>query len=166
MARHIAPLPKALIAGATAGLWLGLAAPLAQAAPAKIDAGPGAAETTREMTIFRAPGCGCCDSYAAYLQAHGYAVEVIDDRGFHARSIEAGVPADGIGCHLGMIAGYAVSGLVPVEIIERLLTDRPDIDGITLPGMPANAPGMAETKTGTLRVYAFDAAGTQVYSDE
>ena len=118
------------------------------------------------VTMWRAPGCGCCDAYAAYLIENGFTVEIIDDINFEQRSIDAGVPEQGIGCHLAMIDGYVVSGLVPVEIINRLITDRPDITGITLPGMPGNAPGMAEAKSGTLRTFAFGDAGVSVYADE
>lgn len=136
---------------------LALAAFLSLAAPAL------AAEP---VTIWRAPGCGCCDAYAEYLKAEGFAVTVIDDKDFDKRSVEAGVPEQGVGCHLAMIDGYAVSGLVPAEIITRLLEERPAITGITLPGMPANAPGMAPQKTGTLKVYSFGPQGVGVYSDE
>jgi len=125
-----------------------------------------AAQSAEPVTIWRDPGCGCCDAYAEYLRAEGFAVDVIDDRDFDQRSIEMGVPERGIGCHLTMIDGYVVSGLVPSEIIERLLEERPDITGITLPGMPGNAPGMAPSKTGTLRTYAFGPEGVAVYSDE
>ena len=118
------------------------------------------------VTIWRSPGCGCCDAYAEYLQAEGFDVTVIDDVNFDDRSVAAGVPEQGIGCHLAMIDGYVVSGLVPAEIIERLLEERPDITGITLPGMPANAPGMAPAKTGTLRTYSFGPNGVAVYADE
>lgn len=118
------------------------------------------------VTIYRDPGCGCCDVYADYLKENGFDVTVIDDRKFDETSIAAGVPEQGLGCHLAMIDGYAVSGLVPVEIINRLLEERPEITGITLPGMPRNAPGMAATKTGTLKTYAFGEAGVSVYSDE
>lgn len=118
------------------------------------------------VTIWRSPGCGCCDAYAEYLRAEGFEVTVIDDVNFDDRSVAAGVPEQGIGCHLAMIDGYVVSGLVPAEIIERLLEERPDITGITLPGMPANAPGMAPAKTGTLRTYAFGPNGVEVYADE
>lgn len=118
------------------------------------------------ITIWRDPGCGCCDAYAEYLEANGFSVTRVDDRNFDKRSIEAGVPEKGIGCHLAEIDGYFVSGLVPVEIIERLVSERPDITGITLPGMPANAPGMAQTKTGTLKTYAFGRKGVTVYSEE
>ena len=125
-----------------------------------------AAQSAEPVTIWRDPGCGCCDAYAEYLRAEGFEVNVIDDRDFDQRSIEMGVPERGIGCHLAMIDGYVVSGLVPSEIIERLLDERPDITGITLPGMPGNAPGMAPAKTGTLRTYAFGPDGVAVYSDE
>lgn len=118
------------------------------------------------VTIWRSPGCGCCDAYAEYLRAEGFEVTVIDDVNFDDRSVAAGVPEQGIGCHLAMIDGYVVSGLVPAEIIERLLEERPDITGITLPGMPANAPGMAPAKTGTLRTYSFGPNGVAVYADE
>ena len=119
-----------------------------------------------EVTIYRDPGCGCCDAYAAYLVDRGFKVKIVDDPAFDQRSIEADVPEEGLGCHLAMIEGYAVSGLVPAEIIVRLLEERPAITGITLPGMPANAPGMAPDKTGTLRIFAFSADGVSVFSDE
>lgn len=132
-------------------LFLGLATPALAASP---------------VTVWRDPGCGCCDAYADYLVANGFEVELVDDANFDDRAVIAGVPAQGIGCHLALIDGYAVSGLVPVEIINRLLAERPDIKGITLPGMPGNAPGMAEAKTGTLKIYAFGTAGVSVYSNE
>jgi hypothetical protein len=119
-----------------------------------------------QITIWRDPGCGCCDTYAKYLEENGYQVTRVDDPSFDRRSVAAGVPAQGLGCHLAEIDGYYVSGLVPAEIIERLVTERPDIAGITLPGMPANAPGMAPKKTGTLKTYAFGEGGITVYSDE
>lgn len=118
------------------------------------------------VTVYRDPSCGCCDVYVEYLKADGFDVTVVDDRDFAARSIAAGVPEQGLGCHLAMVGGYAVSGLVPAEIIDRLLEERPDIVGITLPGMPANAPGMAPEKSGTLKIYAFGPAGVSVYSEE
>lgn len=150
-----APPVSAVSAPAAEAARVTEALPVAEAAPA-----------SRQIAIWRDPGCGCCDAYARYLEANGYGVTLIDDRDFDQRSISAGVPLGGLGCHLAEIDGYYVSGLVPVEIIERLLTERPDIIGITLPGMPANAPGMAAQKTGTLMTYAFGPAGVTVYASE
>lgn len=129
-------------------------------------AAPASSDTARRITIWRDPGCGCCDAYADYLEENGFAVTRIDDRDFDKRSVGVGVPERGIGCHLAEIEGYYVSGLVPVDIIDRLTSERPAITGITLPGMPANAPGMARVKTGTLKTYAFGDGGVTVYSDE
>ncbi|RKF15340.1 metal-binding protein [Roseovarius spongiae] len=119
----------------------------------------------RQMTIWRDPSCGCCDAYADYAEENGYQVTRIDDRDFDTRSIDVGVPEQGLGCHLAEVDGYYVSGLVPVEIIQRLTSERREITGITLPGMPRNAPGMAG-KSGTLKTYAFGEGGIAVYSDE
>ena len=120
----------------------------------------------KAITIYSDPNCGCCTTYADYLKANGYQVTLVDDRNFAKRSIAAGVPEQGLGCHLAEIDGYYVSGLVPAEIINRLVTERPEITGITLPGMPGNAPGMAMTKSGTLKTYAFGEGGISVYSNE
>lgn len=125
----------------------------------------GTVDPSKQVTIWRDPGCGCCDAYADYLEAEGYQVTRIDDRDFAKTSVSVGVPEEGLGCHLAEIDGYYVSGLVPAEIIERLVTERPEIDGITLPGMPRNAPGMAG-KSGTLKTYAFDDGAVSVYSNE
>jgi len=134
-------------------------------AQASQDASANVADT-KAITIWRDPGCGCCDAYADYLETNGFSVTRVDDRAFDKRSVEMGVPERGIGCHLAEIDGYVVSGLVPVEIIERLVSERPDVTGITLPGMPGNAPGMAPAKTGKLKTYAFGKNGVAVYSDE
>ncbi|WP_347416147.1 DUF411 domain-containing protein [Paracoccus sp. (in: a-proteobacteria)] len=123
-------------------------------------------DTAHQVTIWRDPGCGCCDTYAQYLEAHGYAVTLVDDPDFDRRSVDVGVPEQGLGCHLAQVDGYYVSGLVPVEIIERLVSERPNIDGITLPGMPGNAPGMAQVRSGTLKTYSFGEGGIAVYSNE
>ena len=137
------------------------------AAPADVVAGPEAiVPASKQITIWRDPNCGCCDAYADYLEAKGYAVERIDDPDFDKASLQVGVPRQGLGCHLAKIDGYFASGLVPAATLERLVTERPEITGITLPGMPPNAPGMAPEKRGTLKVYAFGGDdGISVYSD-
>lgn len=150
----------------TALVAFALSAPAFAQGTAETAATTAEASPVKEMTIWRDPNCGCCDAYAEYLETRGYQVTRVDDRDFDKRSVAAGFPAQGLGCHLAEINGYYVSGLVPAEIIERLVTERPAIRGVTLPGMPANAPGMAAEKTGTLKTYAFGEDGVSVYSDE
>lgn len=152
------------VAGAIAFIALSSAQDTDQ--PVAANAPVTAVPPAKQITIVRDPNCGCCDAYAEYLEAKGYQVSRVDDPNFDKVAISIGVPRQGLGCHLSKIDGYYVSGLVPAEILERLVTERPDIVGITLPGMPANAPGMAPKKTGTLKTYAFGKDGIAVYSDE
>ena len=118
------------------------------------------------MHVTKSPTCGCCGAWVALAREEGYDIEVTDTADVTSVKLDNDVPGTMWACHTAMIDGYVVSGLVPAEIIERLLEERPDITGITLPGMPANAPGMAPAKTGTLRVYSFGPDGVGVYSDE
>lgn len=155
-----------LAISAFAAVALGAAVATTSFAAAQGADGPASADAARQITIWRDPGCGCCDAYADYLERNGFRVSRVDDRNFDRRSVAAGVPEQGLGCHLSEIDGYYVSGLVPADIIERLVAERPAVTGITLPGMPSNAPGMAPEKTGTLRTYAFSDAGISVFSNE
>ncbi|WP_244531627.1 DUF411 domain-containing protein [Halogranum amylolyticum] len=66
-----------------------------------------------------------------------------------------GVPEDLRSCHTLVLEDYVVEGHVPVQVIGRLLTETPSIDGVALPGMPAGTPGMGGTKQGPWTVYAI-----------
>ena len=54
-----------------------------------------------------------------------------------------------------MIDGYVVEGHVPVEAIDRLLSEQPDLDGISVVGMPVNSPGMGEPNGDPLEVLSI-----------
>jgi hypothetical protein len=58
------------------------------------------------------------------------------------------------GCHTMFVEGYVVDGHVPVDVIRKLLTERPRIAGITLPGMPEGSPGMTGRKNAAFVIYA------------
>jgi hypothetical protein len=55
--------------------------------------------------------------------------------------------------------GYAFDGLVPIDIIKKVLAERPPIAGVTLHGMPTGAPGMPGVKKAPLTIYAFTKDG-------
>ena len=46
-----------------------------------------------------------------------------------------------------------------MKTIRKLLDEKPDIAGITLPGMPSGSPGMFGDKTGPLIIYAVSRDG-------
>lgn len=71
------------------------------------------------------------------------------------------VPLEIQSCHTAVVDGYIIEGHVPVEDIERLLTERPNIVGLAVIGMPVGSPGM-EDGSGTLEkfdVISFDDSG-------
>jgi hypothetical protein len=61
-----------------------------------------------------------------------------------------------------------VDGHVPVNVIRKLLSERPKIAGITLPGMPSGSPGMTGRKDGSFTIYAVtkDGARPTAYARE
>ncbi|MGH7036781.1 MAG: DUF411 domain-containing protein [Stellaceae bacterium] len=113
------------------------------------------------VTLYRDPGCGCCENYVAYLRRHGFAVTVksASPGAIAAMSAKAGIPSNLQGCHTAFVRGYVVDGLVPVAAVQKLLAERPPLKGITLPGMPPGAPGMTGTKEGKLTVFAIPTHG-------
>jgi hypothetical protein len=119
-------------------------------------------------TLYAAPQCGCCQSYAEYLQNSGFDVEVVRTETLSEISREAGVPVGFQGCHTMLIEGYVVDGHVPVEVIRRLLQEKPDVAGISLPGMPVGSPGMSGSKEAPFIIYSFseDGGAPTVYAEE
>jgi len=118
--------------------------------------------------LYKNPQCSCCEGYAAYLQQNGFEVEVKPSNDLAEISSKAGVPADLEGCHTTFIEGYVVDGHVPVDVIQKLLKEKPAIAGITLPGMPMGAPGMGGPKSAPFTIYAVskDGSAPTVYAVE
>lgn len=118
------------------------------------------------VTLYSDPTCTCCQTYAEYLKANGYEVNVVLDANYGSVATAAGMPEDGIGCHVAVIDGYTLSGFIPVKFIEKLTTEKPEITGITLPGMRMDAPDMAEDALKTLQVYAYAPTGVTLFPVE
>jgi hypothetical protein len=70
-----------------------------------------------------------------------------------------GVPEELVGCHTILVDGYVVEGHVSADSIQLLLTERPAVTGIALPGMPIGSPGMQGEREGPLTVYTFGSRG-------
>jgi hypothetical protein len=109
--------------------------------------------------MFKNPQCTCCEGYAAYLRNNGFTVDVKPTNDLTEISRKAGVPENLQGCHTMFVDSYVIDGHVPVDVIRKLLTERPAIAGITLPGMPMGSPGMVGTKTEKFTIYAVTKNG-------
>lgn len=121
-----------------------------------------------QATLYKNPQCGCCEGYAAYLRENGFNVDVKPTNDLAEISRKAGVAEGMQGCHTMFIDGYVVDGHVPVNVIRKLLTERPAIAGITLPGMPMGSPGMTGPKTEKFVIYTVpkDSKAPSVYAEE
>ncbi len=70
------------------------------------------------------------------------------------------VPARLQSCHTAIVDGYVIEGHVPAREIGRLLSERPQVIGLAVPGMPAGSPGMNYgSATQPYDVIAFDSSG-------
>ena len=107
------------------------------------------------VTVHRTATCGCCGVYEEVLEAAGFVVEPMIHAQLRDVHTRFGVPAGSGSCHTNEIAGYAAEGHVPVAALLDLLAERPDIDGITLPGMPSGSPGMPGEQAEPFVVLAF-----------
>ena len=114
----------------------------------------------KDLTLYKTPQCSCCEGYADYLRENGFDVTVKATHDLAEMSREAGISDEFQGCHLSFVDGYVVSGHVPVSTVEKLLTERPDIKGVTLPGMPMGSPGMSGTKEAPFEMLEITKSGT------
>ncbi len=140
-----------------ATMLMGLVMP----APALFKPGRARAEPSIKATLYKNPQCGCCENYARYLDQHGFQVDVKPTNDLAEISRNAGVPEEFEGCHTTFVGEYVVDGHVPVEIVHKLLAEKPAIAGITLPGMPSGSPGMTGAKTQTWTIYSVTRDGKQ-----
>ena len=99
------------------------------------------AATSTPMEVWTGPGCSCCHDWIAYLQANGFAVTTHDGGNMDARK-RLGMPIQYASCHTGEVGGYAIEGHVPATEVRRLLEERPDAIGLSVPAMPRGSPGM------------------------
>jgi hypothetical protein len=106
-----------------------------------------------DALMYKNPQCGCCEGYAKYLRRSGFKVTVKETHNMSLISGQNGVPEKLAGCHTMLVGGYVVEGHVPVGAINKLLTERPSIRGISLPGMPEGSPGMSGVKTAPFTIY-------------
>ena len=103
--------------------------------------------------MYHSPACNCCKRYAAYLREMNYTVRQIETTEVVEVKNRFGVPRELWSCHTIKAGKYFIEGHVPAEAIEKLMTEKPDIDGIALAGMPPGSPGMGGNKTEPFRIY-------------
>ncbi|MDZ7811590.1 MAG: DUF411 domain-containing protein [Ideonella sp.] len=120
------------------------------AAPTMLRAQARAQSPATRVEVWKSPSCGCCQDWITHLEAHGFSVKVHDVGNAAARA-RLKVPEQLGSCHTAWVGGYAIEGHVPATDIRRLLKERPDAIGLTVPGMPIGSPGMDGPEYGQRR---------------
>lgn len=127
---------------------------------------PTAVTDDANIVVYKTPECDCCGNWIAQLRDADFEVEVVNVGSTATIQSKMGVPNTLGSCHTAVIGDYWVEGHVPIDLIQRLMTERPEnIRGIAVPGMPVGSPGMegpdpvrydvvAQDKDGRTFVYA------------
>jgi hypothetical protein len=111
------------------------------------------------ITVFKTPTCGCCGKWVEHLRANGFTVKVqeVNDTSSYERQYR--VPRSMVSCHTAVVNGYTIEGHVPAAEIKRLLSERPRVVGLAVPGMPVGSPGMDAAHNDAYSVFGFDESG-------
>ena len=118
--------------------------PIATALTITLLLSSGAHADAAKMDVKKTATCGCCQAWVNHLKRSGF--EVVTENmafGTLARFKQKhGIGVQYQSCHTGRVAGYTIEGHVPAREVARLLKERPDAIGLSVPGMPIGSPGM------------------------
>lgn len=116
------------------------------------------------VTMYKDPNCGCCAKWGEHMRGAGFTVNEHNTSDMPSVKKEQGVPERLYSCHTAIVGAYVVEGHVPADLVQKMLTERPQIRGLSAPGMPQSSPGMdignekyeviSFTGTGETAVYA------------
>lgn len=121
----------------------------------------GTAPNLPAVTVYKSPTCGCCGDWVTHLRDNGFPVEVKARSNLRPVKQQVGVPKGLGACHTAVVGNYVVEGHVPADEVKRLLREKPDLRGISVPGMPVGSPGMERGN----RVEPYDVIGFTTTGD-
>ncbi len=112
-------------------------------------------EGATSITLYKSEMCGCCGLYGQYLEQKDYAVEIKDMPDITPIKDQYNIPQQLRSCHTAVVQSYYIEGHIPKEAIDKLITEKPAIKGIVMPGMPSGSPGMPGAKKEPFVIYAI-----------
>jgi len=118
----------------------------------------------KKMTIYKSPFCGCCTKWVEIMKDKGFEVNTIKTDKMNQVKQQLGVSPQNASCHTAVVDGYVIEGHVNYSEIQKMLTEKPEIRGLTVPGMPIGSPGMEQghikQKYNVLYINKDDSTGT------
>ena len=138
---------------------------LALVAPVGAQTAKKAQPAAQPIVVYKTATCGCCTKWVDHLKAAGFAPTVHTLQTMDEAPVRKQIPAQLRSCHTATLEGYLVEGHVPADVIHKLLKEKPRVQGIAVPGMPAGSPGMESNQPERYDVVTFDATGkTSVFA--
>ena len=120
------------------------------------------------LVVYRTETCGCGVAWVNRMNSAGLRTEVnnVDEEGLALIKTQLGISTDLSSCHTATIGSYFIEGHVPAEDIFKLITEKPNARGLSVPGMPIGSPGMemGNTKEPFETLLVFENGDTQVFS--
>ena len=95
-----------------------------------------------KVISYRSSSCSCCKKWINHLRDNGLEVvdNIVEDVSVIKNKYQ--IPNNLRSCHSAQIANYMIEGHVPIASINKLFREKPNINGIAVPGMPLGSPGM------------------------
>ncbi|MEH2449628.1 MAG: DUF411 domain-containing protein [Nostoc sp.] len=93
-------------------------------------------------TVYHSPDCNCCGGWIDHLKAQGFKITNFPTPDIETVKQKYNVPDNLSSCHTAIVNGYVIEGHVPADDIKRLLQEKPNIVGLSVPQMPIGTPGM------------------------
>lgn len=115
------------------------------------------------VKVHKDPNCGCCTGWVQHLRDAGFTVQVDETSDLEPVRTRLAVPAALAACHTAEVDGYVIEGHVPAPAVRRLLSQRPEVRGLSVPGMPVGSPGMEGGSRQPYTVLSFGAAGPKPF---
>jgi len=100
--------------------------------------------SNNKLVVYMSPTCGCCTYWVKHMEENGFSVETVKLNNVDSIKMINKISPQISSCHTGIINGYFVEGHVPAKDVKKMLSLKPKIRGLAVPGMPAgsNVPGM------------------------
>jgi len=109
-----------------------------------------------DILVYKSPTCGCCKKWVKHLEREGFKVATKDYRDMKPIKKMFGVKPKFQSCHTAKVGKYFIEGHVSASDIKKLLKEKPDIKGLSAPGMPMGSPGMEGHRKDKYNVLAID----------
>ena len=117
------------------------------------------------ITIYKTQSCGCCEGFISELTKNGFNVKLdVGDKIINIKE-KYNIPEEMQSCHTSFVGGYFIEGHVPIEAINKLIEESPEIDGIALPGMPSGSLGMPGIKEEKFKIYSITNGNASVFME-